>query len=309
MEKTIKKDNFVASNNCSHMDVKIAGAIGLGFPSNSQVKLLFQQYYSDGIIFNPVFSLYLDTCMVNETSRKSRMIVGGWSLSDYAENPGQGFTYHSIPKGGNFWNLRLNAIYIRNKNLLIGNLAIIDIEYPGILIPQPYIGQIYNEINSSKTCSISKDSIICDCTLANNFPDLIFELDSTNYTLQQNSYVINQSNKCAILISQSPSTYWFLGQIFVRNYYTIWNFGNSSLGFADVKLSKKDHNSESNKISEGWIIAISVILCVLVLGGAAGAFYIIRKKKKAKRESFDNRDSIISIDNISISQKHAKLLN
>ncbi|OMJ69675.1 hypothetical protein SteCoe_32528 [Stentor coeruleus] len=309
IEKLIKKESFIASKNCSHMDGQTVGAIGLGLPSNSQVKPLFQQYYSYGIIYNPVFSLYLDSCEINNTCKNSRIIVGGWSLSDYAENPDQGFTYHSVPKGSNLWNLELNSIYIRNKKFQFQNLVIIDIEYPGILMPQPYIGQIYNEINNSKTCFIGKDSIICDCTLADNFPDIIFSLDSTNYTLQQSSYVLNQSNKCYILISESPSTYWLLGQLFVRNYYTIWNFGNNSIGIANLKTSKKQHNSKSDKISEGWIIAISVILSVLALGGVAGTYYIIHKRKKAKRQPSESRDSFVSTDEVIINPKYAKLLN
>jgi saccharopepsin len=282
------------------------GALGLGYSQGElQGKYsLLQQYFSQGLIYNEAFSLYLDNTEMNQTSQNSRLIIGGWNLDDYAKDPEKGFTYHIVPKQNNHWSLLLKSIYFSGFGYFIDSPSIIDIIYPGILIPQPTIGHIYSIINFTKTCFVTKYSLMCDCSIKNDLTDITFTFDNSNYTVSKDQFVIERSGSCSVLISESSTSSWLLGQVFVRSFYTIWNFGNNSIGFAELQSNKKKGSSGSNDISKTWIVIIIVIICALVIGTAIGVVFIIKKKRKTRRESFDSRVSFMTTG-----EENSRMLN
>lgn len=241
---------------------------------------------------------------MNQTSKNSRLIIGGWNLDDYAKDPDKGFTYHIVPKQSPHWSLLLKNIYFGEAEFLVGSPSIIDIIYPGIFIPQPTIGHIYNILNSTKTCFVTKYSLICDCSIKNGLTDITFTFDNSNYTLSKDQFIIEHSGACSVLIFESSTPSWLLGQVFVRSFYTIWNFGNNSIGFAELHDYKKKGSSGSNDISKTWIVIIIVIICVLVIGTAIGVVFIIKKKRKTRRESFASRDSFLTTG-----EENSRMLN
>ncbi|OMJ83583.1 hypothetical protein SteCoe_15430 [Stentor coeruleus] len=306
MPEGLHKQNLLASNSCSLDQGPLVGALGLGYSQgNSQGKYsLLQQYFSQGLIYNEAFSLYLDNIETNQTSKNSKLIIGGWNLDDYAKDPNKGFTYHIVPKQNAHWSLMLKNIYFVGAGYFVDSPATIDIVYPGILIPQPLIGQIYRIVNSTKTCFVAKYSLMCDCSIKNDITDITFTIDNSNYTISKDKFVIENSGACSVLISESPTPSWLLGQVFVKNFYTIWNFGNNSIGFAELKEHKKNHSSKSSVISRNWIIIIIVIISALIIGTAIGVIFIIRKKSKARRESLTSRDSFMTTE-----EENSRMLN
>lgn len=94
---------------------------------------------------------------------------------------------------------------------------------------------------------IYSDAILgsCDASLYKSVflyaDNKYFEITPANYVLQVD---IGVPGKCLIGFTKFGSDKWLLGDVFIRNYYTIWNEETDKIGFvphitstANIRLS------------------------------------------------------------------------
>merc|ERR1712129_29164 len=85
----------------------------------------------------------------------------------------------------------------------------------------------------------SQGVLIVYCDSIASMPDLTFTLGGgwashgTDFTLKVSEMVLQrQGNACVLGIQPSPAPLWILGDVFMRKYYTVHDYGQKRLGFA-----------------------------------------------------------------------------
>jgi len=78
-----------------------------------------------------------------------------------------------------------------------------------------------------------------DCDKVDSLPELVFTIDGREYSLDGRDVVLNTQGVCLLAImgmAMPPGApKWILGDVFMRKYYTVFNYGNSSVSFAIAK--------------------------------------------------------------------------
>ncbi|XP_014274645.1 lysosomal aspartic protease isoform X2 [Halyomorpha halys] len=67
-------------------------------------------------------------------------------------------------------------------------------------------------------------------------PTLTFHIEDTAYNISGKDYVIQLSDICVIgFMENRNSNQWVLGYLFLKNFYTIFNYGTRQIGLANTK--------------------------------------------------------------------------
>ncbi|KAI6013047.1 Asp-domain-containing protein [Pisolithus marmoratus] len=78
---------------------------------------------------------------------------------------------------------------------------------------------------------------VVDCSNVPSLPDLVFYLDGKPYPLNSSDYIIEVQGICVsslqgLTTSLPDDAFWVLGDVFLRRYYTVFDFGRDVAGFA-----------------------------------------------------------------------------
>jgi hypothetical protein len=112
---------------------------------------------------------------------------------------------------------------------------------------------------------ISSDAILgsCDVSLYKSVflyaENKYFEITPANYVLQVD---IGVPGKCLIGFTKFGSDKWLLGDVFIRNFYTIWNEETDKIGFvphitSTANIRSSDPGPVEGLVSESDIFPVS----------------------------------------------------
>jgi len=78
-----------------------------------------------------------------------------------------------------------------------------------------------------------------DCNGAH--PNLKFEMGGHTFVLEPKDYVLQENGLCFSGISpmemESSKPFWIFGALFMKKYYTVFDYGNQRVGYAEAKDS------------------------------------------------------------------------
>lgn len=200
--------------------------------------------------FEEINSAVLAIYLTNETDEDiypaSALQIGGFNLSYYSSNPDLLFYVPSFSSGLN-WEAKFTTFAI-GPFLEFDALVSISstLEY--------MIGDL-NQISDILT-SFFFDDYDCYSDL-DHFHIYCFEheskkLPNVTFSYENNTVVLSDElmwscvgKNCTLRIDFDRAGNWIVGQVLMRNYFTIINYDNSSIGFAPVKETKKKTHSSS----------------------------------------------------------------
>ncbi|KAH7886974.1 aspartic peptidase domain-containing protein [Phlebopus sp. FC_14] len=215
------------------------GLLGMGFPAISlyNAQPVFQTLVSSGAVKEAVFSFALSS-----DPGRSELLIGGTDTSLYQES-----TMVYIPvKVEAYWQIALDGLTRPGMNgtsdvVLVNKTsyaeAIIDTGTTLIVTSDSNAEQFYaNVTGATPNSDIGGGvwNVPCDA-IDSLVPTLTF--GGHAFTLSPSTFNLgpasNGSTDCVAGLAGGGSDFWIVGDVFLQNVYTVFDVGNSRIGFAD----------------------------------------------------------------------------
>ncbi|XP_062974797.1 pepsin A-like [Elgaria multicarinata webbii] len=206
------------------------GILGLAFPSiaSSGATPVFDNMMSEGLVSQDLFSVYLSS---NDQSG-SFVMFGGYD-SSYAGN------LNWVPLSAeSYWQITVDSITMNGQSIACsgGCEAIVDTGTSMLAGPPSCIANIQNSIGASQA---SNGEYMISCSAMNSLPDIIFTINGIEFPLPASAYVIQGQSYCTtgfegIDIPTQSGELWILGDVFIRQYYVVFDRANNQVGMASL---------------------------------------------------------------------------
>merc|ERR1712093_868185 len=158
------------------------------------------------------------------------LVLGGTDASHYTGD----FSY--VPLAGeDYWRVALDGIKIKGASQTTCKTAIVDSGTSLLAGPKDDVAKIA-KLMGAKSLMGKEWTVDCSADL----PDITFTLGGKDYTFAKKDYTISSGSTClfammGIDVPAPRGPLWILGDVFMRKYYTVFDWGNKRLGFATAK--------------------------------------------------------------------------
>jgi len=226
------------------------GILGLGYAGLAAdgVVPVFDNLISSKVLSSNVFSVYLNSAPSPSPAQTSVLVLGGIDNTLYKGNiiytPVQP-TFQNNAFG--YYVVSLFGIFVNGKELTGCSQqnpcsAIVDTGTTGLAGPVTAINNINAAIGPVVNCNL------------NGHPSIVINLAGVSLTVPPQAYVIQSQNQCQLGFQVGGRTPLFiLGDVVLRNYYTVFDRANNQVGFAGAIPSG------SNTI---WIQYLVIVLLI-----------------------------------------------
>lgn len=214
------------------------GVFGLA-PGNDDPRSPFANMIKQNLLAEPLFSVYLKR---NYTEQKGgEIIFGGINSNLYTG----GITFTDVMDSKR-WLIEVDSIRIngisRNETKIIcygGCAAGIDTGTSFIVGPNAEMAELNKKLGFIQ--HPNGRLILPDCNLS-KMPELIFNIEGRPFPLKPEDYTVQVRSKaepsallCYSALMGERVSHWILGDIFLSQYYTIFDWGNQKIGFAQAR--------------------------------------------------------------------------
>jgi hypothetical protein len=166
----------------------------------------------------------------------SKIQIGGYDLRKYAKGPLHWYKINS-PQ---FWELDFGNVRMGPNVQFRPSVSSVmaDTGTSLNMIPDRDYDMIFNIFFRDRfRCRVLQNTLhSCDCTLQQqqSIPDIQFDIGSETYTIPRDKWFERAGGQCVIKFMHGPhKDYWILGLNFFENYYTVFDYENMQIGFAD----------------------------------------------------------------------------
>ncbi|XP_026563067.1 embryonic pepsinogen-like [Pseudonaja textilis] len=200
---------------------KFDGILGLAYPTISvdQATPVFDNLMKEGLVQQDLFSFYLSR---KETG--SMITFGGIDHSHYTGS------INWIPVSQQtYWQISMDSVLVNGQKIACnsGCQAIVDTGTSLLAGPSSDIISILKAVGAKPGQSV------INCSSSSNLPDVVFVINGIHYPLPPAAYTRKfMSDLCSTNFQPSNGDLWILGDVFIREYYSIFDRGNNRVGLA-----------------------------------------------------------------------------
>ncbi|MEE6511470.1 hypothetical protein FKM82_018023 [Ascaphus truei] len=205
------------------------GILGLAYPGLSVggATTVMQGMLQQNLLTQPIFSVYLG-------SQSGEVIFGGVDTNLYTGQINWAPLSQEL-----YWQVGLQEFSINGQATgwcSQGCQAIVDTGTTQLNIPEPYMGQLLPYLGIQQT----NGAYPVNCNNLQNMPTLSFTINGVSFPLPPSAYIVQENGYCSAnflsisLPAQNGQPLWILGDVFLREYYSVFDFGNSRVGFASA---------------------------------------------------------------------------
>ena len=201
------------------------GVIGLAFDAISSFNSPspFQTLVTDGQVASKQFGIRL--------ADPAELTIGGTDATAYTGK----LTYVPVTKQG-FWQVSVDSLSSSSASSAVATSvdAIIDSSTSLILGPADAVSAFYAGVSGASDNGDGTYTVACDSTLAGSVT-----LGGTEFALAADTLVLQSAENGVCVGAVAATTdaaqdYWVLGDAFMRNVYTVFDFENAQVGFAKL---------------------------------------------------------------------------
>ncbi|TKS77528.1 Pepsin A [Collichthys lucidus] len=201
------------------------GILGLAFQSiaSDNVVPVFDNMIKQQLVQQPLFSVYLSS----KGQQGSEVLFGGTDSNYYT---GQ---INWIPlTSATYWQIKMDSVTINGQTVACsgGCQAIIDTGTSLIVGPNSDINNMNSWVGAS-TNQYGEATV--NCQNIQSMPDVTFTLNGQAFTVPASAYVSQSYYGCSTGFGQGGSQQlWILGDVFIREYYAIFDVQAQYIGLA-----------------------------------------------------------------------------
>jgi len=218
---------------------KFDGILGLGFSSISidNTPTVFENAIKQNVVEQPIFSFYLGDNSPGE------LTFGGYDPSKF-----EGDLSYVKLDSATYWQIKMDSLSLGDYSAGDDKLtAIVDSGTSLMTGPKREVSKLAHAVGA-KANIVGEYTI--DCEKIDDLPDLKIGIGGKDYVIPGENLVIKAGNTCLFVflgldLPPSAGPQWILGDVFMRSYYTVFNFIDESIGFAKAKKSTQDRYSAS----------------------------------------------------------------
>ncbi|XP_006628507.1 pepsin A-like [Lepisosteus oculatus] len=207
------------------------GIMGLSYPyiSASGATPVFDNMMQQGLVSQDLFSIYL----TKNGASGSVVTFGGYDSSYFT---GQ-INWVPVTYMG-YWQIAIENVMVNGQVVACaqGCQGIVDSGTSLIAGPPSEISTIQQYIGATQN-SYQQYSI--NCQNMGSMPNVVFTINGLQYTLTPSAYVRQLYGACtsgfqSMALPSAQGDLWILGDVFIREYYAIFDRGNNRVGLAQA---------------------------------------------------------------------------
>ncbi|XP_060700990.1 pepsin A-like [Hemiscyllium ocellatum] len=210
--------------------IKFDGILGMGYPSlaASGASTVFENLMSQHLVDEPLFSVYLTR---QDGASGSEIVFGGIDSSHYT---GQ---IHWVPVTREaYWQILIDRVTINGQAAACSGScpAIVDTGTSLLVGPSTPINAIQQYIGATPSYYAEKPYTI-NCNNLYNMPNVVFTINGVDFPLPPQAYTLhtyNNQRSCMSGFGATGGSLWILGDVFIGEYYSIFDVGNNRVGLA-----------------------------------------------------------------------------
>ncbi|XP_073472023.1 gastricsin-like [Aquarana catesbeiana] len=207
---------------------KFDGIFGMAYQSLSaeSATTAIQGLIQQNLIPQPVFSFYL-------TGQSGEVIFGGVDSSLYS-----GQIYWTPVTEQIYWQIAINEFSVNGQPTgwcSQGCQGIVDTGTPLLTIPQQYLDTLLQSLGAQQG---QNGEYYVNCNSVQNLPPISFTISGNQFSIPPSGYILQINGNCVVgfestyLPSRNGQPLWILGDVFLRQYYSVYDLGNNQVGFA-----------------------------------------------------------------------------
>ncbi|XP_026166324.1 gastricsin [Mastacembelus armatus] len=211
------------------------GILGLSYPAISAggETPVMDNMISQNLLNADIFAFYLS----RGGQQGSVLSFGGVDNNMY-----QGQVYWTPVTSQTYWQIGVNGFAINGQETgwcSQGCQSIVDTGTSMLTAPSQYLGSLMQAIGAQQN---QYGMYVVDCSQVNNLPTLSFVISGVSFPLPPSAYIIQENQNgyqyCSVgitptyLPSQNGQPLWIFGDVFLREYYSIYDRTNNRVGFA-----------------------------------------------------------------------------
>nr|AAA30449.1 chymosin C [Bos taurus] len=200
------------------------GILGMAYPSlASEYSIpVFDNMMNRHLVAQDLFSVYMD-----RNGQESMLTLGAIDPSYYTGS------LHWVPVTvQQYWQFTVDSVTISGVVVACegGCQAILDTGTSKLVGPSSDILNIQQAIGATQN---QYDEFDIDCDNLSYMPTVVFEINGKIYPLTPSAYTGQDQGFCTTgFQSENHSQKWILGDVFIREYYSVFDRANNLVGLA-----------------------------------------------------------------------------
>jgi hypothetical protein len=221
---------------------KFDGILGMGFTSISidNTITVFENAIKQNKIDQPTFAFYLGD------NSDGELTFGGYDSSKFI---GELVT---VPlTSATYWEIGLDSVTAGSYHSTPNSdgsviTGIIDSGTSLLVGPRREVTKLAAAVGAKPNFT---GQYTIDCSVLDSIPDIVFTIEGIDYNIPGKSAVLQISGSCIFAIMgmdfPKPGPQWILGDVFMREYYTVFNYLDQTLSFAKAIKSNSTEEEDS----------------------------------------------------------------
>ncbi|XP_041437935.1 gastricsin isoform X1 [Xenopus laevis] len=208
---------------------KFDGIFGMAYPAMSAggATTAMQGMLQQNLLTYPIFSVYM-------SSQSGEVIFGGVDNNLYS-----GQIQWSAVTQEVYWQIGIDEFLINGQATgwcSQGCQAIVDTGTSPLTIPQQYMGTLLQYTGAQN----NNGMFVVNCNNVQSLPTITFVINGVQFPIPPSAYIVQNNGYCTVgveetyLPSQNGQPLWILGDVFLRQYYSVYDMSNNRVGFAQA---------------------------------------------------------------------------